>query len=42
MSDFGMGAFSQTLVILLVIALPLALWKFAEVVIWVFSHISIN
>lgn len=38
----GIGEAILSLLIILVVCLPLALWKLLEIVHWLFTHISIN
>lgn len=37
----GVAKFFAIIMILLVLALPFAIWKLIEVIIWLFEHISI-
>jgi hypothetical protein len=38
----GIGKLINTLLILCVVFVPLGLWKFVEIVIWVYKHIHIH
>lgn len=38
----GLGEVMRLAGLVLLIAVPLALWKLAEVVIWLFSHVTIS
>jgi len=38
----AIDSFIKTSIILLVISIPLAVWKIVEIILWVYNHISIQ
>ena len=38
----GMGEALVVLMIVVAVAIPLALWKLIEIVIWLFNHVSVS